>query len=61
MFIRILDISGAIASFLTTIFYIRASVFAWPISLLATFIGVVLYWQTGIYGDVSLHIVYLNL
>jgi nicotinamide mononucleotide transporter len=61
MLIRILDVSGTVASFLATIFYIRASAFAWPISLLATLIGIVLYWQTGIYGDVGLHIVYLSM
>lgn len=57
--INILDIIGAIGSFLATAAYIKVNLWAWPLSLCALFINISLYYQKGIYGDTVLHIVYL--
>lgn len=59
MIIHILDIIGAVGAFIATIAYIRVSLWAWPISLLAIFVDIFLYYQQGIYGDMSLQLVYL--
>lgn len=54
-----LDIAGALLGFLCTIFYVRASIWAWPVGLAGLVLDIILYWKTGIYGDVSLNVVYL--
>ena len=52
------DIISSIFSFACTLLYIRASVYAWPIGLIAISIDCFLYSQTGIYGDMSLEVFY---
>lgn len=52
----LLDCSGAGLSFLATIAFIRASVVAWPLSLLACSINLILYFRVGIYADTALEI-----
>jgi len=52
----LLDYSGASLSFLATIAFIRASVAAWPLSLLACSINLILYFRVGIYADTALEI-----
>jgi nicotinamide mononucleotide transporter len=56
--IHALDITGSIFSFLSTLFYVLASVWAWPIGIVATLINGSLYGITGIYGDMSLEVIY---
>lgn len=56
-----LDIIGAIFSLLATIGYMRLHPAAWPLSMVAISIGIVLYLLKGIYGDCCLHIVYLGM
>lgn len=56
-----LDIVGAVFSFASTLFYIKIDKRAWPIGLCAIGINIFLYYQTGIYGDMSLEIVYFVL
>lgn len=53
-----LDIVGAIFAFISTIFYIRASVYAWPVGLVAILINLFLYAVTGLYADASKEGVY---
>jgi nicotinamide mononucleotide transporter len=57
--INLLDIIGATGAFLATIAYIKVSLWAWPLSLIAIFIDISLYYQKGIYGDMTLQFVYL--
>ena len=49
--IHSLDIIGAVFSFISTLFYIRASTHAWPASLIAISINIALYMLTGLYAD----------
>jgi nicotinamide mononucleotide transporter len=58
---NILDIIGAVGAFLATVAYIRVSLWAWLISLIAIFADIFLYYTTGIYGDMALQLVYLTL
>lgn len=57
-FLHSLDIIGAIFSFVSTLFYIRASSHAWPIGLIAIVISIVLYISTGLYADAAKEMVY---
>lgn len=59
--IETLDIIGASLAFISTIFYIRISILAWPISLISLCISLSLYWHKGIYGDMGLHIIYISM
>lgn len=56
---NILDITGTFFAFIATICFIRINVWAWPISLIAIAIDMVLYYQKGIYGDMFLQLLYL--
>ena len=56
-----LDVIGAIFSLASTLLYIKANKSAWPISLVAICINIFLYYKTGIYGDMSLEIIYFTL
>ncbi len=56
--VHALDIAGSAFSFLSTLFYVIASVWAWPIGIVATLINGTLYGITGIYGDMSLEGIY---
>lgn len=58
--INILDVIGALGAFLATIAYIKLSLWAWPISLIAISVDIFLYYQKGIYGDMVLQFVYLT-
>lgn len=53
-----LDIAGAAVSFISTIFFIRASIWAWPVGLIATLFNMTLYGMKGIYADMSLEMFY---
>ncbi|ASQ45471.1 nicotinamide riboside transporter PnuC [Legionella clemsonensis] len=54
----LLDIVGTVASLLATYYFIQISNKAWPVSLLATLINGLLYWQKGIYADMALESFY---
>ena len=53
-----LDILGSIFALISTLYYIKADKLAWPIGLVAICINGILYFQTGIYGDMSLEGIY---
>lgn len=48
------DVLGTVLSLLSTYYYIRVDVKAWPIGLIATCVNGWLYWQKGIYADMFL-------
>ncbi|WP_133127119.1 nicotinamide riboside transporter PnuC [Legionella nagasakiensis] len=52
------DLIGAIASLLSTYYFIRQNNKAWMIALLATSMNGWLYWQKGIYADMCLESFY---
>lgn len=56
--IHTLDISGAIFALLSTIFYVKADKWAWPLGAVATVLDASLYGLTGIYGDMTLTGIY---
>ncbi|MDP1604184.1 MAG: nicotinamide riboside transporter PnuC [Legionella sp.] len=53
-----LDFLGAIASLLSTYYFIRLNSYAWIISIFATCLNSWLYWQKGIYADMMLEFFY---
>lgn len=53
-----LDFFGALASLLSTYYFIRLHQKAWLISLIATSLNTLLYWQKGIYADMVLELFY---
>ncbi|KTD64877.1 nicotinamide riboside transporter PnuC [Legionella spiritensis] len=54
----LLDISGTLASLLATWLFIRINRKAWLVSMLATILNAWLYWQKGIYADMTLESFY---
>jgi nicotinamide mononucleotide transporter len=54
----IYDFCGALISLLSTYYYIRLDLKAWPVGLLATALNGWLYWQKGIYADSALELFY---
>jgi len=56
--IHTLDISGAIFALFSTIFYVKADKWAWPLGAVATVLDASLYGLTGIYGDMILTGIY---
>lgn len=52
------DSVGALTSLLSTYFFIRLNNKAWPVSLLAICLNGYLYWQKGIYADMTLEVFY---
>ena len=54
----LLDIFGAFTSLLSTYYFIRLDKRAWWVTLLATSLNAVLYWQNGIYADMTLEFFY---
>ena len=52
------DFLGALISLLSTYYFIRLDVKAWPIGLVATCFNSWLYWQNGIYADMCLESIY---
>lgn len=61
MALPILDYSGAIFSFTSTILYTRNNVWAWIVCIIASLINLYLYYITGIFADASLELVYFAL
>ena len=57
-FLHALDISGAVFAFFSTVFYVKAYKWAWPLGAVATAINIVLYGLRGIYGDMTLAGIY---
>lgn len=53
-FIHALDIIGSIFSLICTLYYVRANVLAWPTGLVASSLNIILYFYSGLYGDMSL-------
>ncbi|WP_058493518.1 nicotinamide riboside transporter PnuC [Legionella worsleiensis] len=53
-----LDLLGALASLVSTLFFIRLSTKAWPLGILATVLNGWLYWHKGIYADMVLEVCY---
>ena len=56
--VHYLDIFGSLFSFISTLFYVLASELSWPFGIVATVINSALYGAAGIYGDMSLEIIY---
>ncbi len=56
--LQVLDISGAVFSLLSTIFYVRTNWRAWPLGIVATVLNSTLYGLSGIYGDMTLEGIY---
>lgn len=56
--IKLLDFSGSVLSLISTIYYARRDIKAWLYGIGATGIDVILYGLTGIYGDMSLTLIY---
>lgn len=54
-----LDCTGAIASLVSTVLYIRINRYAWLTTIVAAMINGWLYWHKGIYGDALLEMTYL--
>lgn len=55
---NILDPIGAGVDLVCTYFYVKAHRYAWPLGMLATSLNFILYYQKGIYGDMSLEVIY---
>ncbi len=55
---HILDVSGAIFAFISTIYYIKADPLAWPTGLISSTFNIILFAITGIYGDMGCEIIY---
>lgn len=53
-----LDIVGSIFSLISTLFYVKADWRAWPIGVCATLLNISLYSYLGIYGDMTLEVLY---
>lgn len=52
------DLFGALVSLMSTYYFIRLDVKAWPVGLLATCVNGWLYWHKGIYADMFLEVFY---
>lgn len=52
------DLLGAMVSATSTLLFIRINAMAWPVGLLATVINGMLYWNSGIYAEMVLELVY---
>jgi len=61
MLIESLDIAGAILALAATLCYVQASLYAWPLSILACGVNINLYAQSGIYANSCLSVLYLIL
>lgn len=57
-FITSLDIIGAVFSLISTLFYIRGSIHAWPVTMIAISINTLLYFLIGLYADVMKESIY---
>lgn len=54
----ILDVVGALFSLISTYLFVTTHILAWPFGVIATLFNATLYYQTGIYGDASLELIY---
>jgi nicotinamide mononucleotide transporter len=54
----VIDALGTTVSLLSTFFYTRQSRLAWPAGLVATMINGYLFWRKGIYGDLTIELLY---
>lgn len=52
----VLDFSGAILSFSSTICFVRTNIWGWPLGLAACLINLILYTKVGIYADAGLRL-----
>lgn len=59
--IKLLDVVGAFSAFLATIAYVRVSLWAFVLGAGAILVDILLYYQSGIYGDMTLQLIYLIL
>ena len=59
--IELLDLSGSVLAFTSTVFYVRINPLAWPVGLLAILIDISLYFKKGLFGDTCLNGVYFIL
>ncbi len=59
--LKIIDLAGAVLSFLSTIAFTREHLSAWPLGLLAATINGYLYLHQGIYADALLELIYFGL
>lgn len=53
-----LDIAGAVSAFISTIYYVKADIRAWPTGLVSCTFNIILFAMTGIYGDMGCEVVY---
>ena len=60
MLLNSLDLFGSLFSLLSTYYFIRIDIKAWPIGLMATCINSWLYWTKGIYADMWLEAFYFS-
>lgn len=58
---HILDVVGSVFSLISTVYSVKNNSRTWPTSLIAICIGIVLYFNKGLYGDMGLHVIYLAL
>lgn len=56
---KILDVLGSSLGLVDTLLLVRASIWAWPIGILAILINMVLYFKVMLYADLALQMVYL--
>lgn len=56
--IHILDISGAILAFISTLYFVKADILAWPSGVISCMVDFTLFALTGIYGDMGLEVIY---
>ena len=55
---RLLDTLGSVFSLSATVLFVRINVWAWPVSLTAMVINIILYAHTGLYADMSKDMLY---
>lgn len=56
--IHSIDLSGAIFAFISTIYYVKADMLAWPMGLISSGLNIFLFAMTGIYGDMGCEMIY---
>lgn len=58
MHYRAADISGSVFSLLSTLLTVRASIWAWPMGIIAVSIDFYLYFTAGLYADMTKEAIY---
>lgn len=61
MLLKELDWLGSLSDLISNIFYVKINPLAWPISIVAFLLDIVLYFERGLYADTGLNIIYLVL